>query len=342
MGISGILSNTIRIPQSIQEPRHHWRWIYLASFALTVNLGVNFLFPSETIEDHRAGAEDVPKASWIAHVLGGFLVGLGSKMANGCTTGHGICGISRMSPRSLVATATFTAMSIFTTFLASPLRQWSAWTEFLRTSAQPFVSPLAGALVSYLFCQIAMTRPIQVSETKAESIRQHDTHHRKSVGAAISGALFAAGLAISGMTKKSKVHDFLCLSGFSQGTHDPTLMTVLMSGIIASWISYQFIEGWAHIKPLRTKSLMSFPAALPSGSRFEVPTSTTIDAELVSGAATFGVGWGLTGICPGPAMYAAAVGVVPVICFWLPSFVVGSTLGESVKTWFQKRKMKSA
>jgi hypothetical protein len=342
MGISGILSNTIRIPQSIQEPRHHWRWIYLASFSLTVNLYVNFFFPSSALEDPRSRADDIPIASWAAHALGGFLVGLGTKMANGCTTGHGICGISRMSTRSLVATATFTGTSILTTFTSSPLRKWSAWTDFLRSSAQPLVSPLAGALFSYLLCQIAMTRPIQVSETKTESIRQHDMHHRKTIGAAISGALFATGLAISGMTKKSKVHDFLCLSGFSRGTHDATLMTVLMSGILASWISYQFIKEWAHIKPLRTKSLLSFPAALTSDARFEVPTSTTIDAELVSGAAIFGVGWGLTGICPGPAVYAAAAGVVPVICLWLPSFVVGSTIGESVKVWFQKRKMKSA
>jgi uncharacterized membrane protein YedE/YeeE len=333
MGISGILSNTLINPlASIQDSQHHWRWVFIASFCVAVNIYVNYLTPSVALKDTRSESSDVPIPSIIAMVLGGFLVGLGTTIGNGCTTGHGICGIGRFSPRSLVATVTFTGCAIFSRFLVSPLRSWAVSTDFLRSPFLPTVSPLASALVMAVTCLIAMVRQMPSTNNELETLK----NSRKSLGAALSGILFAFGLAISGMTNNSKVHDFLCFSGLSRRTFDPTLMAVMGSGILSSFLAYQFVQGYS----LRTKgTLLTCPLALPDGCKFSVPTNLTIDWRLLTGTAIFGMGWGLTGICPGPALYAAAAGVVDAIVAWFPGFLVGSYAGQKVveMTWEKKK-----
>jgi uncharacterized membrane protein YedE/YeeE len=89
MGASGILSNTLIRPwQAIQNPNNHWRYVYLASFALTVNLFLNYLAPPEFLADPRSEqSDDVPIPSTIGYLLGGLLVGIGTRLGNGCTTG---------------------------------------------------------------------------------------------------------------------------------------------------------------------------------------------------------------------------------------------------------------
>mmetsp|Transcript_1583 Transcript_1583/g.4284 ORF Transcript_1583/g.4284 Transcript_1583/m.4284 type:complete len:360 (+) Transcript_1583:91-1170(+) len=327
MGISGILSRSLGEPkESIQDPQRQWRWVFIASFATAVNIYVNFLSPA-ALHDERATHDDVPIPSIIGHLIGGFLVGVGTKIGNGCTTGHGICGMGRLSPRSLASVVTFTGSSIITTYMLSPVRSWSAMTEFLRRDSLPVVSPLASALVMGALTLIAMARPVQ-------KVEEEDS--RKSWGAALSGMVFAAGLAVSGMTKKSKVHDFLCFSSVVTGKFDPTLVAVLGSGIVSSWASYQFISGYSSFPSCAYES----PTALPKGSKFGIPTSRVIDSRLIVGAMTFGIGWGVTGICPGPGLYAACAGIVDAIVGWIPSFLVGSYVGTMLidQIWEKKEK----
>jgi uncharacterized membrane protein YedE/YeeE len=158
----------------------------------------------------------------------------------------------------------------------------------------------------------------------------------KSLGAALSGILFASGLAISGMTKNSKVHDFLCFSNFLDHTYDPTLMAVMGSGIISSWLSYQFIKGYGHYYYFGNYYLTC--PLKGSGDFSGIPENRTIDARLLAGAITFGVGWGLTGICPGPGIYAAAAGIIDAIVGWMPAFLVGSMVGKKIveEVWEKK------
>lgn len=344
MGFSGILNNTLVNPvATLKDSKHHWRWVYISSFCMTVNIYVNFLSPDRALEDRRSEALDVPIPSTIAMLIGGVLVGLGSRIGNGCTTGHGICGIGRFSPRSLVATATFTACSMATRYLISPLRSWAGATGILRTENLPSVSPLASALVMAATCIATIVRPMAANKTTKGDDDKADAaddtslaDSRKSIGAAISGVAFAIGLAVSGMTKNSKVHDFLCFSGLSQNTFDPTLMAVMGSGIISSWLSYQFIQGWS--QTMKDKAPLSCPLALPKGSKFGIPTNRTIDARLVTGAMIFGMGWGLTGVCPGPGLYAAAAGVVDVIMAWMPGYLVGSHAGKKLLEFMNSEK----
>jgi hypothetical protein len=104
MGVTGILSGVL--------PPIGADWAWRAAFlvgaisapALIVALG------------DRAIPFDTP-LSFGAQVIGGLVVGLGAALGSGCTSGHGVCGLARLSPRSLVATATFMATALLTVFV---------------------------------------------------------------------------------------------------------------------------------------------------------------------------------------------------------------------------------
>ena len=97
------------------------------------------------------------------------------------------------------------------------------------------------------------------------------------------GALFGAGLAIGGMLNPAKVAGFLDIFGF----WDPSLAFVMGGGVVASFIGMRLVQ--------RRR------APLFAGS-FRLPDAADIDRHLVGGAVLFGVGWGLGGLCPGPAV----------------------------------------
>ena len=109
------------------------------------------------------------------------------------------------------------------------------------------------------------------------------------VASIAAGALFAAGLGLSGMAQPSKVLGFLDVTG----PWDPSLAFV-MAGAIAI---YAPVARWAK---RREQPIL--------GGRFVLPERTELDARLLVGAALFGVGWGLAGYCPGPAIVASASG----------------------------------
>ena len=101
--------------------------------------------------------------------------------------------------------------------------------------------------------------------------------------ALISGIIFGLGLAVSGMTDTAKVQGFLDLFG----NWVPDLMFVMGGALIVSAIAYQIAK--KKIRPMLRNS-------------FDLPQNKTIDQKLITGSVIFGVGWGLYGLCPGPAL----------------------------------------
>jgi uncharacterized membrane protein YedE/YeeE len=123
----------------------------------------------------------------------------------------------------------------------------------------------------------------------------------------LAGLVFAAGLALSGMTRPSKVIGFLDFTG----DWDPSLMFVMCGAIgVHVWFAQ-----WA----LRRMKAGGRPLLADS---FQVPQSTQLDARLVVGAALFGAGWGLAGYCPGPAV-VSLVQVTPAAVAFVAAMSTG-------------------
>ncbi len=114
--------------------------------------------------------------------------------------------------------------------------------------------------------------------------------------ALLSGLLFGAGLAVSGMADPSRVRAFLDVTG----RWDPTL------GFVMGGAMLPMIVAW------RIKARLDQPLV---GDDFHVPGTTGIDRKLIGGAALFGVGWGIAGLCPGPAIADLAVRPLPAAAF---------------------------
>ncbi len=129
-----------------------------------------------------------------------------------------------------------------------------------------------------------------------------------------AGALFAVGLVVGGMTQPLKVVGFLDVSG---GSWDPSLAFVMGGALVVYGVAFRVI----------TKR-----AAPVFGARFQIPTRKDMPPRLFLGAALFGIGWGLVGFCPGPAVVAAGAGMKEALIF-LPAMLGGMALFNAFERW---------
>lgn len=130
------------------------------------------------------------------------------------------------------------------------------------------------------------------------------------VASYVAGLLFSLGLAVSGMTDPARVVGFLDIAG----NWDPTLMFVLGGAVITTFIGYRFV--------------LKQPGPWLAG-RFQLPGKQTLDARLISGAALFGVGWGLSGYCPGPAIASLGDASIPLLAL-LATMVLGWLIARRI------------
>jgi uncharacterized membrane protein YedE/YeeE len=126
------------------------------------------------------------------------------------------------------------------------------------------------------------------------------------------GLLFGAGLLVSGMTDPNRVKAFLDVSG----AWNPALALVMGAAVGVA------LPAFAYAKR-RQRALLN--------DKLNLPTRTSIDARLLGGAAVFGVGWGLSGICPGPGIVMAGAGALGAAVF-----VLTSALGARLADWLFK------
>ncbi|KAE8223153.1 hypothetical protein CF319_g3768 [Tilletia indica] len=290
-------------------------------------------------------------------VLPGLLVGGGSKLGSGCTSGHFLCGLSRLSPRSVAATATFFSIAVLTN-LAQPLA------SLLPYSAAPTVSSsTSGALPSNPdpLVLLAFQIPALVygfivprwakqgardesTQSHAQNIRRHE--RAAQITSFATGLHFGLGLALSGMLRPSKVAGFLNLSPhhFANGTWDPSLAALALAGILPASFTYftyilpkitaqrstqkQISNAGQNVAygattdssvtaTVKTDTATSAPLLSAAAPLWRVPASewssfaaTRIDSRLIAGAALFGIGWGLSGLCPGPVLVSLGANIV--------------------------------
>ncbi|MFW3614096.1 DUF6691 family protein [Billgrantia antri] len=126
----------------------------------------------------------------------------------------------------------------------------------------------------------------------------------------IAGLLFGLGLALAGMTDPARVLGFLDLFG----DWDPTLMFVLGGAVVTTFIGYRVV--FRREKPML-------------GETFQLPTRQDLDGRLIGGAALFGIGWGLSGYCPGPAI-ASIAGLTAPLFAMLAAMVAGWFLARAI------------
>ena len=182
-------------------------------------------------------------ASLSVLAIAGLLVGFGTRLGSGCTSGHGVCGIARGSKRSIVATLTF-----------------------------------------------------MVTARDHRVLREARVMSRLYAFAA--GLIFALGLTLSGMTEPARVLAFLDVAG----AWDPALAFVMGAALAVYGVLWRVIA--RRPRPL-------------AADAFDAPSATRIDARLLGGAAIFGVGWGLSGLCPAPALSATGAGAREALVFSL-------------------------
>lgn len=134
---------------------------------------------------------------------------------------------------------------------------------------------------------------------------------KQGIAAMVAGVLFGLGLAVSGMLIPDKVLNFLDIAGH----WDPSLALV-MGGAIAVTLPGYFVVTKRE-RPLFAEG-------------FSLPAATAIDARLLGGAALFGLGWGLSGLCPAPALVNIASGFGDVLVF-VAAMLAGMLLHRALK-----------
>lgn len=340
LGISGIVRGIVK--GSAQA----WRVAFVMGL-VAGGIALRFLLPT--------AFEVLPAAySTQRAIVAGLLIGVGTAMGSGCTSGHGICGNSRLSVRSLAATCTFMVSGALAAHLAGTAAVFSL---------PPGIAPLASAAAaaggtrfgvvllaltavamgllgwagramtgpSHAPTAAALQKELQGAEELEDSpltgsppSEPLDAQKLASLGVfteLLVGFLFALGLGVSGMVKPSKVAAFLSVI---TGTFDPSLMLVMGGALVVSLPSFQAM--------LRFKAL----ARPICAACFDVPSKSQVDQPLILGAVLFGAGWGIGGVCPGPGLVSIA-SLQPQVLMLVAAMLVGMWLEGPISAALQRK-----
>jgi uncharacterized membrane protein YedE/YeeE len=145
---------------------------------------------------------------------------------------------------------------------------------------------------------------------------------QRTLLAGVVGLVFGTGIAFSGMANPAKVLNFFDIAG----TWDPSLALVMASALAVAAIGFRFV--FKRPRPL-------FDA------RFHLPTSRRIDLPLIAGSATFGIGWGISGFCPGGAIPALGLSE-PSAWVFVGSMLAGMAAARTVRIALEARSTQTA
>lgn len=206
-----------------------------------------------------------------------------AQLANGCTSGHMLLGLARLSKRSLAAVLAFFSTALTTSRLLPLPLLTAASSAASRGLAPAILSPTAAVA-------LCLAAPLLSLPTFSYS-RLVPSSVRPLFHAFLLGTTFSVGLALAGMTSPSKVISFFyvplpvpsALAVPAGAAWDPSLAMVALGGLLPNMLVWQKIKGWK--KPLEREV-------------WNVPRGGNVDGKLLAGAALFGVGWGLMGCAP--------------------------------------------
>lgn len=145
---------------------------------------------------------------------------------------------------------------------------------------------------------------------------------QRTLLAGIVGLIFGTGIAFSGMANPAKVLNFFDIAG----TWDPSLALVMGSALAVAAIGFRFVFK-------RSRPLLD--------TRFHLPTSRKLDLPLIAGSATFGIGWGISGFCPGGAIPALGLSE-PSAWIFVGSMLAGIAAARTVRIALEARSTQTA
>lgn len=269
-GISGILGPFLKSVVKCEAGAQLWKLYFLLGLVLggLINYGFNAPFAFP-------GPEPFTMARY---VVAGFSLGLGTRFQRGCTSGHGICGLPRFSKRSWLAVPLFMLFAGLVVYLTRHVMQTG---EPNKAGIAPLQWPPSW---EFALCTVAASLLLAVLSFAPLPGSAHGV-----ICPLAAGTIFGLGLGVAGMTSQAKVLNFLDVAGY----WDPSLAFVMGCGILVSFPAFYLAEAEG-AKPRCAES-------------FEKPSKSGDYATLTLGAILFGIGWGLVGICPGPAL----AGTVP-------------------------------
>ncbi len=140
---------------------------------------------------------------------------------------------------------------------------------------------------------------------------------RRTLSAGLIGLVFGTGISLSGMSNPAKVLNFFDLAG----AWDPSLLLVMVSALSVTALGYRLVLR-------RPRPVFEWNFHLPTGRRIDLP--------LVAGSATFGIGWGLSGFCPGGAIPALGLGEASAWVF-VGAMLAGLFAARSIRLALQQR-----
>lgn len=262
----------------------------------------------------------------------GFLTGLGTCLGSGCTSGHMLCGLARFSKRSFVATCVFSCVAMLTQFILKTAPDYTALSvrgvlgdEIQKMANYAPVTPsnveifkLLG-LVAVLYSVSTYLKSkafSDVSKVSSDNKKNDDVVQASSYAKAaqatvsfFSGLTFGLGLLISGMSSPATTLGFLAMPEIATGAKEkfnPSLIMVILFGIIPNALEIMKRPIFGSPKP-EEKSECDHPSCC---TKFDVPQNKIVDSKLILGAVIFGLGWGSSGICPGPGVLKFGVGIL--------------------------------
>ena len=300
------------------EPLGSWRqtWVAGCMGAIVVARILNVDFLTQYL---GANADNADNASLTEVILGAVLIGFGTRVGCGCTSGHGVMGIPRMSMRSIIATGSFMTTGVLAATFLRPML----------FADQNF--PGEGASVTLPGNVRGVINIALVAAAAACLVIDLKRHARAAITTFGCGLAFGLGLLISGMVEAEKIRGFLdvrpLFDSEAAGSWDPSMIVVMASAVATNFLTFNF---W--LLPKGTQHHDGQEAAI-EGHKFCLPTKTKLTTALVVGSAIFGVGWGLSGICVGPAIANAAKGGITSIIA-LAGISAGSYLSRFIDPLF--------
>ena len=288
-GISGTLFKCI----SLTDFKYNFSFIigmlFMSSF---IKCFFNPLAKPKTVDSPtfmETPSKFVGDLSLLGFIIAGFLIGFGAKMANGCTSGHGVCGLPRLSRRSFVAIFLF----MFFGIMMSSIRYYI---PFLRPNSYAYDVWESVSIYYFVFISSIICFGLSLWSSFKSGISQKV---RDIIVSFTIGALFAFGLIQSGMLQRHVVIEFLTIGK----VWNIQLAFVLGSAVGINFFTFNYI--------LKKCTRPRYK------EKFDLPTNTTVDNKLIVGASIFGLGWGLSGICPGPAVLTCYLYCPQILAFFI-------------------------